>query len=245
MPSPALNVRQWRVSVFTARQPQCSYWPAKAVTFMGRAWEKQFIGSKRPVQLEPDHMLRTRILESAAQIILNSLPWTFMVPFSLVHLSQEVSFKSRQETDVLAGCQQAWGCKQGYPHKTHEAPCGSAGQAREKRGKMTWSWGRHCLPAPLLCQVTVQNWKGYKNKAWGHLWLLVPWLGIKLVLPALEAQSSNYWPPGEMTPGRGNQYSLLSSCRYHGNTWHMGRATQHMGQGSLAETVAPTWTCSE
>ena len=38
------------------------------------AWEKQFFGLRRHVQLEPDHMLSTRILESAVHIILSSLP---------------------------------------------------------------------------------------------------------------------------------------------------------------------------
>ena len=45
------------------------------------AWEKQFFGSRRHVQLEPDHVLSTRILESAAQIILNSLPRPSWSPF--------------------------------------------------------------------------------------------------------------------------------------------------------------------
>ena len=65
----------------------------------------------------------------------------------------------------------------------------------------------------------------------GASWILVPWLGIKLVLPHWRHRVLTTGPPGKMTPGRGNQYSLLSSCRYHGNTWHVGRGNSTHGSG--------------
>lgn len=166
MPSPALNVRHWRVSMFTVRQPQCPHWPAKAVPFcMGKAvlWVKETC----PAGAWPRAKYQNPGICCPNYSKLTS--WTFMVPFPLVRLSQEFSFKSRQETDILAGCKQAWGCKQGYPHKTHQAPCGSAGQARGKGAKWHEVGASTAFLLSFLCQVTVQNWKGYKNKAWGHL----------------------------------------------------------------------------
>ena len=113
--------------------------------------------------------------------------WTFMVPFPLVHLSQEFSFKSRQETDILGGCKRARRCKQGYPHRTHEDHCGSVGQAREKRGKMTWSLGQH-LPScsPFYAKLQCRTGRDTRTRH-GVCCILVPRLGIQLVLPAFEA----------------------------------------------------------
>lgn len=73
MLSPVLNIiDSKKLGVFTIRRPQCILRPAQGLS----VWDKEFIGSRGYVHLEPDHMPSTRSLESAARIIPDSLPGT-------------------------------------------------------------------------------------------------------------------------------------------------------------------------